>query len=242
MMTTKKKSFNTELDDLLEGLELPTDKDIRQDTHNAKVSHAKKLFYQTVAGQKHKELVKTKSNSPENLAKRAEQMREERGVPCKFISPNGQEFSFRSAGEAGEHFGQGVSKHVPLSGAKRITRRELKNWIVVRDDGSATKTEINKLKNEVKLNLNPPKKIKKERDMAAWAEKMEAWKNSKEGKAEKKKSKDRAKIMGKKNSQKVMTPDGEFDSLTLAAEFYGIGKASMSQRLRDHPSKYWKVL
>jgi hypothetical protein len=239
MMATKKKSFNAELDDLLEGLDLPTDEDIRQDTHNAKVSHAKKVYYQTVAGQRHKERISQITNSPENIAKRVEQMREERGVPCKFISPTGQEFSFRCASEANEHFGKNVAIHIPATGAKRVQRREFKNWIVVRDDGSSSEGEIDRLKDEVKLKLHP---LKKERDIKAWSEKMEAWRNSKEGKAQKKNKKEVAKTMGKKNSQRIMTPDGEFDSLTLAAEFYGIGKASMSQRLRDHPSKYWKVL
>lgn len=241
MTTKKQKSFDAELDDLLEGVELPSDDDIKHETHIKKNSDSKKAFYQTDAGQKHKELVKLKTNSLENLAKRAEQMREERGVPCKFISPECHEFSFRSAGEANEHFGKNVAIHIPATGAKRIQRREFKNWIVVRDDGSATKIEISKLKDEVKSKVNPPKKIKKERDMTAWAEKMEAWRNSKEGKAQKKNKKDIAKTMGKKNSQRIMTPDGEFESLTLAAGFYGIGKASMSQRLKSHPDKYWKV-
>ena len=114
MATKNSKSFNAELDDLIAGLELPTDEEIRQSTHNTKVSQAKKLFYQTDAGQKHKELVRQKINNPEILARRAEQMREERGVPCRFISPDGQEFLFRSAGEANEHFGKSVAIHLSL--------------------------------------------------------------------------------------------------------------------------------
>lgn len=239
MATKKSKSFDSELDDLLAGIELPSDDDVRHETHMKKVSDSKKSFYQTDAGKKHKEIVKQKTNSPENLAKRAEQMRDERGVPCKFISPEFQEYSFRSAGEANEHFGKNVAIHIPATGAKRVQRREFKNWIVVRDDGSSSEVEIDRLKDEVKLKLHP---LKKERDIKAWSEKMEAWRNSKEGKAQKKNKKEVAKTMGKKNSQRIMTPDGEFDSLTLAAEFYGIGKASMSQRLKDHSDKYWKII
>ena len=37
-MATKKKSFNSELDDLLAGLELPSDEDIKRDTTSLKIS------------------------------------------------------------------------------------------------------------------------------------------------------------------------------------------------------------
>lgn len=45
--------------------------------------------------------------------------------------------------------------------------------------------------------------------------------------------------MGKSNSKILITPDGEFESLTKAAEFYGINKSSMSQRVRDKPEFYF---
>ena len=38
MMTTKKKSFNTELDDLLEGLDLPSEDEVREETRKEKIS------------------------------------------------------------------------------------------------------------------------------------------------------------------------------------------------------------
>lgn len=238
MATKKQKSFNSELDDLLDSLDLPADEKVRHETHMEKVRQAKLAFYNTPAGQRHRELVGKNLNSTEVLAKRAEQMREERGVPCMFISPDGQEFTFGSAGEASEHFNKNVSIHIPTKGAKRIQRRDFKNWIVVRLDGSATTQEISKLKEEVYLKLNPPKK---ERDTAAWATKMENWRGSLAGKNDKKKRKEVAKTMGKKNARAIMTPDGKFESQAEAAKFYRIGTASMSQRLRDHPDKYWKI-
>jgi len=237
-MAKKPKSFNAEIDSLLEGLELPSDADLRHETHKEKIKQSKLAFYATPAGQQHKELIKKTTNSPENLAKKAERMRNDRGIPCMFISINGQEFKFRSAGEASEYFGKNVSIHIPLKGAKRIQRNELRNWIVVRLDGSATKEEINKLKEEVQLKINPPKKA---RDIEAWKKKMNQWRKSPAGKNDKKKRQESARSMGKKNSRAIMTPDGQFESQAAAAKFYGINTASMSQRLRDHPSKYWKV-
>jgi len=238
MATKKQKSFDAELDDLLSVLDLPSDDDIKHETHKEKNSQAKKLFYQTDAGQKHKELVSKNTKSPENIARLRKQNREERGVPCIFISPVGIEHKFQSAGEASEFFNANVSIHIPKKGAKRIQRRDFKNWIVIRADGSASIEDIDKLKLEVKLKLSP---LKKERDVSAWVEKMEAWRNSKEGKKQKKNQQTVAKTMGKKNAKAIMTPDGKFESQAEAAKFYGIGTAAMSQRLRDQSDKYWKI-
>ena len=231
-------NFNKKIENLFADINLPSDEEIARETHAEKIRQSKLAFYKTPAGQKHKEVVKQKTNSPENLAKRAEQMREERGVPAKFISPAGDELVFRSGGEANEYFGENVAIHIPLSGAKRIERKHLKNWIVVRLDNSATPQEIAKLKTEVQIRLNPPKK---ERDIEAWKQKMEEWRNSEEGQNELNRRKTVAKAMGKKNSRPIMTPDGTFDSSADAARFYGITTGSMSQRLRDHPKKYYRI-
>ena len=39
----------------------------------------------------------------------------------------------------------------------------------------------------------------------------------------------------------VLTPDGEFESITDAAEFYGITQQSMSERIQKHPEKYQRI-
>ena len=232
------KHLNDKLNDLFLDLDLPSDAEIRSETHKKKVSQAKLAFYQTPAGEQHRKLVSQTTLRPENIARLKKQNREERGVPSMFISPDGKEHKFQSGGEVNEFFGFNAAVHVPLKGAKRVERKELKNWIVIRLDGSATNDQIEKLKQQVYLKLNP---VNKERDIEAWANKMESWRQSEAGKQEKIQRKEIAKTMGKKNARPIMTPDGQFESQALAAKFYGINSGSMSQRVRDHPSKYYKI-
>jgi len=230
--------FNKKVEDLFADLDLSSDEELARETHREKVRQAKLAYYNTPAAETQRNAVKEKFKDKEWLAVRNERIREEHGVPSKFISPTGEEFIFRSGGEANEHFGENVAIHIPLSGAKRIERKHLKNWIVVRLDNSATPQEIAKLKEEIKLRINPPKK---ERDVEAWKQKMEDWRNSEEGKKYKETRKAVAKAMGKKNARPIMTPDGRFDSQADAARFYGITTGTMAGRMRDHSDKYYKI-
>lgn len=224
---------------MFEGFELPSDEDVRKDTHREKVSIAKKAYYESPLADSHRKAVKDKFSDKEWLAARNQKMREDRGVPIKFISPTGEELMFQSGGEADEHFGFHVSHLIPLQGAKRMERRKLKNWIVIRLDGTANPSEIQKLKEIVQRKINPPKNP---RNIEAWKKKMADWRGTPEGKKHLKErgEKSAAKI-SKANSQPIMTPDGEFPSQSKAAEYYGITKGSMAGRMREHPDKYYKI-
>ena len=173
------------------------------------------------------------------FANRPAQNRLDRGVEFKMISPTGEEFIFRWAKEADEFFKFKVSHLIPLKGAKSLERRKLRNWIIVRLDGSASNEEIEQLKAIVEQKVNPTKKV---RDNKAWAKKMENWRNSEDGKKYNKKRKSIAYKMGKKNSQPIMTPDGEFESARAAARYYKITRGSMASRMRHNPDKYYKIL
>ena len=235
------ENLNKKLDDLFADLELPTDGEIKAETHRAKVSEAKKAFWKSPKGLKEKELQKSgKKGWLKNsvLKSRTETMLKDRGVGSRWISPEGKEYTFNTISETNQFFKTNAAIHVPLKGARRCQRRKFKNWIVIRLDNSASPQEIQKLKDEVKLKLNPPRK---ERDIEAWKKKMEKWRNSPKGKEEKKQRKATAKLMGKKNAIPIMTPDGIFESSREAAKFYGIASGSMAQRLKDKPKLYYKI-
>jgi len=46
------------------------------------------------------------------------------------------------------------------------------------------------------------------------------------------------KRLGDARRRKLQTPDGLFESMKIAAEFYGIGISTMSERIRKYPDKY----
>lgn len=46
------------------------------------------------------------------------------------------------------------------------------------------------------------------------------------------------KRLGNARRRKLQTPDGLFESMKIAAEFYGINLSTMSERIRKHPDKY----
>jgi hypothetical protein len=73
-----------------------------------------------------------------------------------------------------------------------------------------------------------------------WKDKMDSWRQTPEGQEHLVKKSILTREMGKKNSRAVQTlNDGEFPSVRIAAEFYKIGTASMSQRIKDHNDLYW---
>ena len=73
-----------------------------------------------------------------------------------------------------------------------------------------------------------------------WQDKMDAWRNTDEGKEFRKQLAIRTGIRASiSNSKCVITPDGEFVSLTQAAKFYNITLGSMESRMKYHPDLYY---
>jgi hypothetical protein len=233
----KEKDFNQQIQDQFKNLELPTEEEIKHDTHRLKNSIAHKLYHMTPRGKAQVEKTMKILNSPKNIAKKTQLMREQRGYPFKIIFPDGKEKHFKGHFEAKEYFGgEWNSMILPTLGAKRIERKKFKNCIVHRTDIIVDKAYLEKLKEIVRLKVNPPKK---KRDYKAWAEKMKIFRTHN------KKYHDMlvksARSMGKKNSRKVQTPRGMFDSQKLTAEAYGVHHCTIRDWMRKKPKEFYFV-
>ncbi|MDB4337142.1 hypothetical protein N9991_00170 [bacterium] len=79
------------------------------------------------------------------------------------------------------------------------------------------------------------------KDFEAYSKKMQEWWSSEASTTHREKHVSRTQKMGKKNAKPIMTPDGEFPSLTKASEFYGITKGSMKTRMSYYPENYYYI-
>lgn len=230
----KKKDYNQQVQDQFKNLELPTEEEIKHDTHYLKVSIAKKRFWRTPKGKIEKEKMSQRIKDPENLKKIIERNRK-RGFPFKIIFPDGKEKHFKGHFEAIQYFGgEWNSNIIPTLGAKRIERKKFKNCIVHRTDVLVDKLYLEKLKEIVRLKVNPPRK---KRDIKAWAKKMKAFRTN--NKKYHNMLVNSARSMGKKNARKVQTPRGIFNSQKLTAEAYGVHHCTIRDWMRKKPKEFY---
>lgn len=101
--------------------------------------------------------------------------------------------------------------------------------------------EANRKKAQDPKWLEANRKGQANKDFEAYGKKMQEWWASEESATHREKHVSRTQKMGRKNAKLIMTPDGEFPSLTKAAEFYGITKGSMSTRMKYYPEKYYYI-
>jgi len=209
------KDYNWEIDNLLKDVVLPTDDEIKHDTHRMKNSLANKRRWTGAKGRQTRQQMNTYINSAKGKKDRADKGKKNQALksyPFRIIFPDGTVRNFKGHYEAIKEFGSenwnpGI---LPTKGAKRIERKAFKNCVIHRTDIMVDQKYVDKLVKEAYLKVNPPKK---KRDHKAWAEKMEAWRKSRKGKAFLNSSPTKG-TQNLKNARQIQTPKGVFDSAT----------------------------
>jgi len=234
------RDYNKEIDDLLKDVVLPSDDEIKHDTHRAKNSLASKRRWQGAKGRerRQKQDAYNKSGKAKKFyEQRAEALRKERAHPFRLIFPDGTVRNFKGHHEALKEFGsENWNKGIlPRTGAKRIERRRFKNCVIHRTDIMVDQKYVDKLVKEAYLKVNPPKK---KRDNKAWAEKMEAWRKSKKGQRYLKNAPTKG-TQNLKNARRIMTPKGEFASATQAVKAYGVNPCTIRDWLKRKPKEFY---
>ena len=239
------KDFNKKIDDYLNNVELPSDEEIKHDTHIEKNRRGSKRFWSSAKGKALRKEIVVKTFTPEYKAKLGQSNRENYQYPFRIYFPNGTVKDYTGHDAIEKEVGKENWNRMilPSEGAKRIQRREFKNCVIHRTDIKVDQEYVKKLVKIADIKANHSRKDgvpRRKRDVKAWSEKMKKFWKTKEGKAKLKKKYD--KLRGRPllaNARRIMTPKGEFASAKFASEAYGVHGCTIRDWLKRKPKEFY---